>query len=134
MPFKYRVALQSDHLLVTLTGDFDITSAMEATAGGLTECWRYRASEVVVDFRSLKGSITTAERYDYASFVSGMMLDHAAKFGRPLRVAFVGSPNLVDPNKFGETVAVNRGAIVKVTTDMDEGLAWLRKRGEPRES
>jgi hypothetical protein len=40
-------------------------------------------------------------------------------------VAYVGDEPLIDPARFGETVAVNRGALIKVTTDLNEAFAWL---------
>jgi len=34
---------------------------------------------------------------------------------------------MIDLERFGETVAVNRGAIGKVFTDVDEAVAWLEQ-------
>ena len=42
-----------------------------------------------------------------------------------MRVAVFARRPLVDPDRFAETVAVNRGAKVKVSERLDEALAWL---------
>jgi len=41
------------------------------------------------------------------------------------RYAIVGNHPLVDPKRFGETVAVNRGVNVRAFTEMKQALAWL---------
>jgi hypothetical protein len=43
-----------------------------------------------------------------------------------VRVAFVASEAFVDPRRFGESVARNRGLNLRVFTDMNEALGWLR--------
>ena len=42
-----------------------------------------------------------------------------------IRFAYLGNYPMIDPNKFGETVAVNRGLTLKATTDLKEALDWL---------
>lgn len=42
-----------------------------------------------------------------------------------IRIAFVGREPFLDPERFGETVAVNRGLNVRVFTDEVAALTWL---------
>ena len=42
-----------------------------------------------------------------------------------LQIAVYGHQPFVDPGRFGETVALNRGANVKVSERLDEARAWL---------
>ena len=58
-------------------------------------------------------------------------LDHAIEEGlRAILVDTTGlhghSPTTMD--RFGETVAVNRGAFAKVFENTDEAVAWIRER------
>jgi len=46
-----------------------------------------------------------------------------------IRVAIVGVEPLVDRDRFGQTVAQNRGLPVKITTRMEEALSWLEIAG-----
>jgi len=41
--------------------------------------------------------------------------------------SLIGKEPMIDLERFGETVAVNRGAIGKVFTDVDEAVAWLEQ-------
>jgi len=43
----------------------------------------------------------------------------------PTRFAYVLKEPLLDPDKFGETVAVNRGMSVRAFDNLEEALAWL---------
>ncbi len=44
-----------------------------------------------------------------------------------VRISFVARPEMIDPQKFGVTVAYNRGLIGDVFTSKEEALAWLEK-------
>jgi len=46
-------------------------------------------------------------------------------YGGKIRMAIVGSEPYIDPDRFGETVATNRGGDVGVFTSMTDALAWL---------
>jgi hypothetical protein len=39
----------------------------------------------------------------------------------------VGREPIVDKERFGETVAINRGTNVRVFTEMSEGLTWINE-------
>jgi hypothetical protein len=45
-----------------------------------------------------------------------------------VRLAVLGNEPIIDPNRFGEIVATNRGANVKVFTDDPMALEWLLAR------
>ena len=42
-----------------------------------------------------------------------------------LRLAMVALPEMIDPQKFGVTVAANRGLVSNIFTTEAEALAWL---------
>ena len=42
-----------------------------------------------------------------------------------VKIALVCNPENMSDGKFFETVTQNRGLMVKVTTDMEEAVAWL---------
>lgn len=45
--------------------------------------------------------------------------------GLVVRVALVAPPEMIDPQRFGVTVAANRGFIANIFASEDEALAWL---------
>jgi len=74
---------------------------------------------MLLDLREITGGrIRDMDRYDLA------VLAARDSVGAP--IALVATEALVDPRRFGEVVARNRGLNVRVFTDMDEATAWLR--------
>jgi hypothetical protein len=78
---------------------------------------RTNTNKVIVDARKVQGHITTMERFFFAS--------ELAEHLRGLKVAFVIQAPKIDPDRFGETVAVNRGGNILVFESMEEAYQWL---------
>lgn len=77
------------------------------------------ARAMLVDLREVTDArLSDIDRYDVG------VLAARGSVGAP--VAVVASETFVDPRRFGEVVARNRGLNVRVFTDMDEAMAWLR--------
>ena len=74
--------------------------------------------KVLVDARALQGEISILERFALGEDVAALTRGRIA-------IAIVDLPERVWPDRFVETVAANRGALIKVTTDYTEALAWL---------
>jgi len=76
---------------------------------------------ILIDVRELVGPRPDGmELYDLGVLASRDII------GAP--VAFVGSESFIDPRRFGESVARNRGLNLRVFTDMAEAEAWLRAK------
>jgi hypothetical protein len=74
---------------------------------------------MLLDLREMTGArLSDMDRYDVG------VLAARESVGAP--IAMVGPATLVDPRRFGESVARNRGLNVRVFIDMDEATAWLR--------
>ena len=76
-----------------------------------------KAKELLNDSRSIQEKLSVLSRLQMImAFVTQL---------RGFRVAGVLSESTVDPKKLGETMARNRGANVKVFTNLPEAMAWL---------
>jgi len=58
--------------------------------------------------------MTIYQRYALAAYLTKLSKQHPDT--SKIQVAVVGNPPLIDPNRFGETVALNLGLNIKVTT------------------
>ena len=76
--------------------------------------------EVVVNVTALTGfaAPTVLERYRFSS-------RWASTVGGRVRVALVACPELIDPQRFGVTVAANRGMAGNVFVSEADAVAWL---------
>ncbi len=126
MGLDYKIELQSGYLLMTCEGHFEPSLIGEFTDRVIEACKNYQPSQFLVDYRHVEGEMSTLDRYNLGVIAAKKYLDEklAGKISN-CRFAFVGNHPLVDPKKFGETVAVNRGLNVKVFTEIKEALAWL---------
>jgi hypothetical protein len=114
------------YLLAIVSGDYTLRAAQDiydqaikiAIAGGHTR--------ILIDASRVTGAPTQDERYVLGLFFAAEQRILASKTP-PLevQVAVYGRQPLIDPDRFGETVAVNRGAKVKVSERLDEALSWL---------
>ena len=82
-------------------------------------------SKILFDAYKVKGKITTMDRYDLAEYAAIEAINFILKGLSKLSVAFYGVEPIIDPERFGELVAKNRGLNVKVTTDKNEALQFL---------
>ena len=87
----------------------------------LVESAKGGATRVLVDCLQMGGSPTMLERYALAEFLARAMVE-LKTFPR---MAFLGKEPLVDPDRFGELVARNRGVRMRAVEQMEDALKWL---------
>lgn len=123
---KIQIEPKKQYLYVHLTGIFELNAAKECSIQFLDAADDFDLFVILVDALSLEGELSTMERFHYAEFMARKSREHKVtqKFDN-LRIAYVAKLPIVDPQKFGETVATNRGMLVKATTDFKEAYEWL---------
>ena len=123
MSQEIHVEVKEDHLLAVFSGNFEFKTNRDLLVDILMECISNKKSKMLFDLRLLKGDMSTYERYSIATFFADLTRQHEET--TKIQVAVVGNPPLIDPNRFGETVAKNHGLNIKVSNDMDEATGWL---------
>jgi hypothetical protein len=113
-------------LYATLSGDFSLAEAKRTFLQILAAVERHQAGKVLVDGRGVTGKLTAMERFHYGEFVAATVLDMRLKVGMcDPRFSFVLVEPVLDPDRLGETVAVNRGLHVRAFDNLDDALGWL---------
>jgi len=83
------------------------------------ECQERKQTLLLIDFASLIWNrVSTLDRYRM-----GQGAEQLA--GKVARVAVLARTDQIDPGRFGERVARNRGINVKVFINLDEARHWL---------
>ena len=128
MSITLQIRAEPGLLYVTATGRFSLADARPKFLQVLDAVDQNKASKVLFDGRKVKGNPETIERFLYGEFaanaVSKYMIEGALQ--RPPQFAFVLREPVLDPKRFGETVAANRGMRVKAFDNLEDGLEWLR--------
>ncbi len=85
----------------------------------------HRITKVLVDVRGWKAKPSTIDRYEFGQYLAQRVGEIRKSTGlSDWCLAFLGTEKMTEP-KLAETVAINRGALMKTTTSLDEALAWL---------
>ena len=100
--------------------------ASVAARAAITAACASRAADLLVDTTTLTGfpAPDTLQRFLAA-------VGWAEEAGGRLRLAMVARAEMIDPCKFGVTVAANRGLVSNIFTTEAEARAWLDARRDP---
>ncbi len=115
---------RDDHLLLRCRGTFSIDGLTRALDQALDAGAAAGRRAVLVDIRGLDGMAPNSlERYEIGVRVA----DRQRAMEETVALVVVGDEPIVDPERFAEVVARNRGAFARVFTDFDEALVWIRE-------
>ena len=108
-----------------VVGDFDLTLAEQQFIQLLNEVVHKGATKVLIDGRQVTGHPSAFERFVYGTFVACASLEVLQRHNARLKFAYIIPNRLLDPERFAESVAVNRGMAVKAFDDENEAREWL---------
>ena len=113
-------------LRVCATGRFSLDEAQRAFVEMMDAVALHKTERVLVDGRSIKGNPRTMERFYYGEFAAGTVARYQDRgVSLATRFAYVLNEPVLDPKRFGETVAVNRCMRLKVFGNLEEAIKWL---------
>jgi hypothetical protein len=133
MSMKLDIQARGDLLAVDATGEFSLEKAQRTFLEMMEAVALHKTNRVFFDGRSIIGNPSTIERFYYAAFAAATA-EQYKRHGRcgAIRFSYVLKEPVLDPEKFGETVAVNRGMCVKAFDNPEEALAWLENLGNDK--
>ena len=123
--FGITTTVEEHFVYIVATGDYSLIKANHLFSHAIENALLHKEAKILIDVTRLTGNIPFFERFEYSAFFAKHQRKHASP--KLSRIAVVGHVPIVDKDKFGEIVAVNRGANVQVFTDMDNASAWLNK-------
>ena len=127
MGIQHELPLRATYVLVVATGIFEDSEAKRVFRDAIEAAAKHNLFKILIDCRGLRGAPGTVQRFDLSDSVSRFYHQSRVQAPNkaPLRLAVVGSEPLIDRERFGETVARNRGVPLKVATSLEEALQWL---------
>ena len=125
MTLTIDIEARPHYLYAAVSGEFSMSGAQAAYDQAVQAALPLAQTRILIDVRHVTGKPSQEERYALGLFVAAEQRLLAARSSFVPRVAVLGKQPLVDPNRFAETVAVNRGATLKVSERLEEALAWL---------
>ena len=126
MSMLLEIRPESGLLNVDATGKFSLKEAKRTFLELIEAVALHKAKKVFFDGRKLIGKPEIMERFYYGEFAARAVWDFAERGVSPAtRFAYVLKEPVLDPGRFGETVAVNRGMAVRAFDNPEEALQWL---------
>src|SRR5262245_22545017 len=115
-------------LRVTATGEFSLQEAEKTFLEMLDAVARHKTEKILFDGRELQGEPDTFQRFFFGEFAAHAVARYVREGGilPAPQFAYVLQKPILDPQRLGETVAVNRGMWVKAFAHLEDALRWLR--------
>ena len=124
--FEIKITLEEDFLLISASGNYSLLKANNLYKVAIDNGLSQSRSKIIIDVTAIAGFIPFFDRFHYSEFLSKYRQKQA--LGKVRRIAVVGKEPIVDKERFGETVAINRGTNVRVFTDMSQALIWINAK------
>lgn len=121
---------KGDFCLVEVEGPFEIETALQIYEYSVDQARIHPNCRALMDLRGVSGKPSMDELYQLGCWAAE--LDRRA--GPVLRVGIVGNPPLIGPERFGETVARNRGANMQVFDDWEAAITWISNNRSKEEA
>ncbi|MCF8262501.1 MAG: hypothetical protein K9J12_17125 [Melioribacteraceae bacterium] len=119
MSIKYEFEVIGNLLKVKSSGKDDgLQDVLNYSYAVLQKAIESGSARIFCDERELDYAISVGETYNLAEEASKQAF-------RLARIAILCNPNFIEEGKFYETVASNRGLVVRVSTDYNELMEWL---------
>ena len=128
MSMLVQIQPESDLLKVVLKGRFSLREAKRTFIETLKAVAFHKSKKVLIDGRTIVGEPEVIDRFYYGDFAAEMIMsyeDRGVSAGTPF--AYVLVEPVLDPQRFGETVAVNRFMNVKAFDNPEEAMKWLSR-------
>jgi len=123
MAIETRSEFQNSYLHLFCKGQFGFEDMKSVFSTAFEIATEKNRSAILVNGMELKGQPpTTLERFNLGEYVAQLCFE----YGKPFRIAVVSNIPIVDPERFGETVARNRGVNGMVFTDLQVAKAWFK--------
>jgi hypothetical protein len=130
---KYTVEIRKSYIYVNVTGKLSLlgTSGWGEIKNALVDVVNKtqinNIYKILVDCRGLSGKVSLLDRFLLAVFFVKENSKLLTRRMHPIKITFVLNKSAIDPQKFGEMVARNRGLYGLVTDNIQEALDWLEK-------
>lgn len=127
MSMKLEICPESGFLRVSAAGEFSLGEAKRTFLEMVEAVALHKVRKVLFDGRGLVGEPAKMERFYYGEFAAGAVAESAERGTLPrfTQFGYVLEHPVLDPQRFGENVAVNRGMRVKTFDNLQDAHAWL---------
>ncbi len=122
MAYDLKIEVKDDVLWVTATGTRSPETILAMSKDILAACVEKGLKKVLIDVLALEGRLSAMSAYEIPAKHFPQMRDRSVI----THCAIVDLMEFEDRDKFFENVAANRGLMLRIFSDTDEAIAWLK--------
>ena len=115
-----RIIQEATYIRFDYTGDFSEAMGKQCIDAMVEACSKVQLSIALLDCRNMTGEIQLFDSFLVAEYGVKML-------GIISKMALIGREDQMMHDNFVENVAVNRGVNLKIFTDADEAINWLKE-------
>ncbi|MHC4598049.1 MAG: hypothetical protein ACYS47_03495 [Planctomycetota bacterium] len=116
---ELQVTPREGYLHVEFTGAFSVSAAKGVVDVMVAACAKEKCAKVLCDYTAMSGEMPVMDRFAVGEYAGTAV-------GPVIKIAMLGRPDQRLPDDFLENVAVNRGMRLKIFSDREKAVAWLR--------
>ena len=122
---QFEIEARLGYLHAAVSGRFDLARAQAGYSGVLQAAARTRLSRMLLDCTRVSGEMTVADRLAFGTFMADEQQRLLAHLPEAPQVAILAVPPIMDPGRFTQAVANNRGVRMRASESLQELLSWL---------
>ncbi len=116
---------RAGYLYAAVSGEFVLSEAQSAFRAMLQAAARHRQPRMLLDATRVTGEMTVADRLAFGSFIADEQRRMLPQLPAAPQVAILAVPPIMDPGRFTQAVANNRGVRLRASDSLQELLSWL---------
>jgi hypothetical protein len=113
------IEVNKDYLCVRFSGEYSLNDVKRCTSEIVRAYGQHGITRVLVDITNIAGRIDLWHHFRQVEYLSTLL-------SQRVRMALVTLPEQGEPAHFIETVAMNRGLILRQFTGLEEAIEWLK--------
>ena len=122
--YETGTSLEEDYIQISASGLYSMPRTENLFRFVIDHTLAHNKKKLFLDLSRIHGHIPVFDRLAFSKFMAAYYLENA--LGKIKAIAVLGNEEIIDKNRFGETVAVNRGVNVRVFLNSEEALGWLK--------
>jgi hypothetical protein len=109
----------------TLSGVFQLDSAKELFRAILGIAAARGEPKILLDCTRIGGEMTAQDRLEFGTYMASAQERVVARLPGGPRIAILAAPPIMDPGRFTQAVANNRGVRMRASDSLEELRSWL---------
>jgi hypothetical protein len=113
------------YLYAAIVGEFTQANAQAVYRNVLQAAARHRHPRILLDCTRITGTLSVSDRLEFGMFMADEQRRMLAQIPEGPQVAILAVAPVMDPGRFTQMAANNRGVRMRASDSLQELLSWL---------